>query len=350
MCCNAVCKNLLDPLPVKSLMNPSLALCIPAYNAAAYLPRLLNAALSQTVPFDQIWVYDDCSTDDTAEIAESSGANVIRGDVNQGCSVGKNRLAAATDCDWIHFHDADDTLYPHFVETARHWMEKADAPDVVLFDYEVREDAGDRLLYSRHFDAEDLRCDPISYCLREQINPFCGLYRRSTYLQAGGYDTDPQVLYNEDVAFHCRMAIAGLTFAADPTVTVINYLRSGSMSAANQIKCVQAQYQVMRKAADALPGRYSKEISTQLWKMVGVAGSYQDWQTVDVAIALATRLSYPFPADSALFFQLMCRLNPYLAVRIRERLIRSFKPQLRASLSPSYTSTQARSQTLSLHS
>ena len=330
-------------------MNPSLALCIPAYNAAAYLPRLLTSALAQTVPFAQIWVYDDCSTDDTAAVAESFGARVIRGEVNQGCSVGKNRIAEATDCDWIHFHDADDALYPHFVETARRWIEKADAPDIVLFDYEIRDDASDRLLYLRHFDAEGLRRDPISYCLREQVNPFCGLYRRSSYLQAGGYDTDPQVLYNEDVAFHCRMAIAGLTFAADPTVTVINYLRSGSMSAANQVKCVQAQYQVMQKAAVALQGRYSQEISDRLWKLVGVAGFYLDWQTVDAAIDLATRLSRQFPAEMGFAFTLMCRLNPYLAVRTREWLIRSLKPQLRASVYPSYTSTQARSQTLSFH-
>ncbi|NJR62960.1 MAG: glycosyltransferase family 2 protein [Cyanobacteria bacterium CRU_2_1] len=294
---------------------PTLALCIPAYNAANYLPRLLKSAHTQTQPFDEIWVYNDCSTDHTAEVARSLGAKVVTGNTNRGCSSGKNALAQQTECDWIHFHDADDALYPHFVESARRWMEQADAPDVVLFDYEVREDSSDRLLHVRHFDAGDLKRDPISYCLREQINPFCGLYRRSAYLQAGGYDTDPQVLYNEDVAFHCRMAIAGLTFAADPTITVINYLRSGSMSAANQIKCVQAQYHVMHKASVALQGRYNEEISARLWKLVGVAGAYLDWQTVDAAIALATHLTRKFPAEMGLFFKLMCSLNPYMAVR-----------------------------------
>jgi hypothetical protein len=32
---------------------PSLALCIPAYNAAKYLPRLLESAISQQIPFDE---------------------------------------------------------------------------------------------------------------------------------------------------------------------------------------------------------------------------------------------------------------------------------------------------------
>ena len=61
-----------------------LALLIPAWNAAAWLPRLLASAAAQTEPFDEIWVYDDASSDDTAAIAERLGARVVRGDVNAG--------------------------------------------------------------------------------------------------------------------------------------------------------------------------------------------------------------------------------------------------------------------------
>src|SRR3954449_761219 len=93
----------------------TLALLIPAYNAAHFLPRLLSSAQAQSVPFDEIWVYDDCSTDDTAAVAESYGAKVVRGAVNIGCSVGKNELAKRTSCNWLHFHDADDELKPGFV-------------------------------------------------------------------------------------------------------------------------------------------------------------------------------------------------------------------------------------------
>jgi len=95
----------------------TLALCIPAYNAAAYLPRLLTSAVNQAIPFTEILVYDDCSTDSTAAIARSYGANVISGSVNKGCSFGKNALAEKTTCEWIHFHDADDELLPNFTRT-----------------------------------------------------------------------------------------------------------------------------------------------------------------------------------------------------------------------------------------
>ena len=81
----------------------TLALCVPAFNAARQLPRLLAAAQGQTVPFDEILVYDDGSADDTGAVAEASGARVIRGDVNRGCAVGKNALAEAARSDWLHF-------------------------------------------------------------------------------------------------------------------------------------------------------------------------------------------------------------------------------------------------------
>src|SRR5690349_18185438 len=100
----------------------TLSLCIPAYNAANYLPRLLTSARNQDIPFDEILVYNDCSTDDTENVAQKYGAKVINGDINRGCSHGKNRLAEISTCDWIHFHDADDDLLPQFTTLAHKWM------------------------------------------------------------------------------------------------------------------------------------------------------------------------------------------------------------------------------------
>ena len=307
----------------------SLALCIPAYNAAAFLPRLLKSALAQTVPFDEIWVYDDCSNDNTEEVARQFGVKVIRGDVNRGCSYGKNTLAKQTACEWIHFHDADDALYPNFVEQAYKWMQQEQAPDVVLFNYESRDFDTDKKLGLRVFDDAELRRDPIAYTIREQINPFCGLYRREPFLKAGGYDLDPLVLYNEDVAMHCQLARAGLSFAADSTVTIINYCRANSMSSANQVKCLRAQFHVMRKAAEGLADRYSSDISQKLWAIAGVSASYLDWQNADACIALALKLSERIPKQSSKLFKLLCQFNPYLGVRLRELLIRLFKPRFR---------------------
>jgi glycosyltransferase involved in cell wall biosynthesis len=329
------------------MMRPTIAMLIPAYNAAAYLPRLLESAVRQTEPFDEIWIYDDCSKDETAKVAEGHGVRVVRGAVNRGCSYGKNVLASLTTADWLHFHDADDELYPHFVALARFWM--ADARfDVVLFPYEERNGASGKLITRRIFAADDVARDARSYAIREQINPFCGLYRRKAYLRAGGYDEDPLVLYNEDVAMHIRLAFAGLSFAAESQISIINHRRFDSMSAGNRLKCLQAHYHVMRKtAATKGSNPYGAEIARRLWVAVAGLAAELDWHTADQATALAMQLGGPSAAPSGQAFKALCRVSPKLAIRVREVLIRALKPHLRHRnpswfaqlLSPEYQST-----------
>jgi glycosyltransferase involved in cell wall biosynthesis len=309
--------------------KPTLALCIPAYNAAAYLPRLLTSAHKQAIAFDEILVYNDCSTDDTGQVAKAYGATVVEGDINRGCSFGKNKLAAITTCAWIHFHDADDALLPNFTELAHTWMNLEQAPDVVLFNYEWREHATNDLLHVRTFDRVQLERDPVAYSIREQINPFCGLYNRTKFIEAGGYDTDTLVLYNEDVALHCRLAIAGLSFSAESAVSIINYRIPNSMSASNQLKCIVAHFHVMRKVSQAVGSRYRREIANNLWGIAGTAAAHSDWATARASIALATKLDGRIPGKGGLDFKLLCLINPYLAVRLREKLIRKFKAHLR---------------------
>ncbi len=311
------------------MTRPTIAMLIPAYNAAAYLPRLLESAARQTERFDEIWVYDDCSKDETAEIAEDYGARVVRGAVNRGCSHGKNVLASLTTADWLHFHDADDELYPDFVALARRWM--ADGRfDIVLFSYEERNDATDELIGCRVFAADEVSRDARSYAIREQINPFCGLYRREGYIRAGGYDEDPLVLYNEDVAMHIRLAFAGLTFSAESEISIINHRRLNSMSASSRLKCLQAHYNVMRKtAAREDADRYAAEIAGRLWVAVGGLAAELDWRTADEAARLAMQLAGPSVAPSGQVFKVLCHLSPYLALRIREGVIRALKPGLR---------------------
>jgi glycosyltransferase involved in cell wall biosynthesis len=306
-----------------------LALCVPAYNAAQHLPRLLRSALSQTIRFDEVLVYNDCSTDATALVAAQHGARVINGHVNRGCSFGKNKLAELTACEWIHFHDADDDLHPTFVEEARKWIAAANAPDVVLFGYEYRDNETNRLFAVQRYDDAELRRDPVSYAIKQKIVTICGIYRRSSFLNAGGFDTDENVLYNEDVAMHCRLARAGLTFAADPSVTVVNYFMSQSMSQSNQIKCARAHYHVLKKAAEESNGNHHDELAEKLWQAAAVSATYLDWQTADLAAELAVKLKGRTPATAGLLFKSLCSVDPWLALRAREYLIRLLKPRFR---------------------
>lgn len=309
----------------------TLALCIPAYNASAFLARLLASARAQTVAFDEIWVYDDASSDDTAALARSLGAQVIRGEKNAGCSHGKNALAASTACDWIHFHDADDALEPTFVAAAKRWMRLPDCPDIVLFAYRAVDDITGAEFYIRTFDSEYLQRDAVACCLTEQINPFSGIYRRDAFLACGGWDEDKLVLFCEDQAGHLHMALSGLRFGADSEVTVINHIRSGSMSGGNLARCPRAEYHMMKKNWPRTAPHHRPLIAARLWKIAGAAGSFLDWSTADSCISLANQLHTRPTIDGSPAFRLLARLAPRLALRLREQLVRLTRPQLRAN-------------------
>ena len=306
----------------------TLALLIPAYNAAEFLPRLLGGAHAQTRPFDEIWVYDDCSTDGTASVAQQWGAKVVRGDVNRGCSYGKNALAEKTGCDWVHFHDADDELLPGFVERAHEWMAK-DAFDVVVFGCVQRDEITGQAEHTAVHDAQKLAEDAVGYTISTKLNAISGIYRRTAFLAAGGFDLDPEVLYNEDVAMHCSLARAGLRFSADPDVFMIYWRRAGSMSNANRVKCVRAEHKVALKAwAHDRASRYGTEISERLWAVATIAAAYLDWETADASARLAYKLRGPAKSSSGLF-RVLSALWPTMALRVREWLIRALKPQYR---------------------
>jgi hypothetical protein len=310
-------------------MRPTIAMLIPAYNAANYLPRLFESATQQREPFNEIWVYDDCSQDDTAEVAEKYGAHVVRGDVNRGCTYGKSVLVQRTRCDWVHFHDSDDLLLPNFTEAARRWLTQDDV-DVVVFGCEERwEDTGE-LVSIASPDDRALSSDSVAYNVRHKINAISGIYRRGAFLAAGGFDLDPAVLYNEDQAYHCSLARAGLRFRGDPTITVVNIRRRSSMWTANPAKCNEAHYRVMLKVIAGLGGDQHKQaIAKQLWEVVAGAAAQLDWRTADEAATLAIKLVGASSTPARPIFKALCHFSPRIAVRAREAFIRTFKPHLR---------------------
>ena len=307
----------------------TLALCIPAYNAEKHLPRILGSAKKQLIPFDEILVYDDVSQDETGKVAEAFGAKVIRGEKNLGCTWGRKILAEQTQSDWIHFHDADDDMTERFTTLAHAWMRRTDAPDVVLFNYDWIDLATGKLLGKTRFDKEKAEKDPVLFTLETQVNPFCGLYRKKSFIEAGGPDTDPEVRQCEDMAMHCKLAQAGLRFSVEEESCIINYAVSGSMSRSEESyqRIIPAIYALYKKAFDCLTGSQKKPerlraIGLRMWTHTRHAAWMSSWKYVEKCIELAKKCGVPEPVCDSKGFQMLCRLNPFLAVVLREYLAR----------------------------
>jgi len=104
----------------------------------------------------------------------------------------------------------------------------------------------------------------------------------------------------------------------------------GSMSGANQIKCLKAHHCVMRKMAAAVGSKYPEEIASRLWAAAAGLASYLEWKDADQALSEALKLYPKIPQNQPKRFALLCHLiGPRFGFRLRERAIRFFKPQLR---------------------
>ena len=97
----------------------TVAVIIPAHDAAAFLPAALDSVFAQTRPPDEVILVDDGSTDDTEAVVRShSHAARIRylRQEHAGVAAARNAGLREARAEWIAFLDADDLWLPHRIE------------------------------------------------------------------------------------------------------------------------------------------------------------------------------------------------------------------------------------------
>ena len=106
-----------------------LTVVVPAFNEGASLADTLISLLTQSVAPQEIVVIDDCSTDDTAQVAARLGVTVIRPPRNTGSKAGAQTFALRyVQTPFVMAIDADTTLAPDAIERL---MPAFDDPEVV---------------------------------------------------------------------------------------------------------------------------------------------------------------------------------------------------------------------------
>lgn len=195
----------------------SIAIVMPAYNAAHLLPEVLPAALLAAQGGD-VLVVDPGSTDDTARVAEELGARVVRLPRQAGPARARNVGVTHVDADIVVFVDSDCIAAPDIVDRVRAHFE-AD-PHLVSLTGSYDDSPSEPGFFSQYMN---LRHHITHHRASRENATFwagCGAVRRETFLSIGGFDEQrfprPQI---EDIELGYRLREKGAA-RLDPALQV----------------------------------------------------------------------------------------------------------------------------------
>lgn len=165
-------------------VRPAVSIIITNYNYSTYLATCIESCLGQRgwIPFEVILV-DDGSTDASREVAAAFVGGNLRmiERENGGIEAASNTGIRAAEGDLLVRVDADDYLFPTFVETMVGAMEGTDAA-FAYSDYVVVDGSGKQMYTERlpEFDTEEIES-------RGDFLATGTLIRKSAVTGIGGY-------------------------------------------------------------------------------------------------------------------------------------------------------------------
>ncbi|HEX8762523.1 MAG TPA: glycosyltransferase [Candidatus Saccharimonadales bacterium] len=181
------------------MSQPLISVIIPCYNYAAYMAETIESVLQQTYSNIEIIIIDDGSTDHTAEVAASYAGRVhYYFQPNRGLSAARNAGFEKAAGDYVVHIDADDKLYPNFVERT---LEAAVANPDAAFIYTQQQ------YFEAAHNITDFPQYNIEILKKRNYIPACTLIRADV-LRRFSYDT--KFTSWEDWDFYLTLAEAGL--------------------------------------------------------------------------------------------------------------------------------------------
>jgi hypothetical protein len=214
------------------------AIVIPNYNGARWLPGMLESVATQTVAPAEVLVVDDGSTDDSAALAEGfAGVRVLRLGANGGFARAANAGIAAVEAAAVALVNTDVVLTADWLERATEALEDGVAAVatklVDLEDPAILYSAGDVLRrdgvceqrgrFERDTGVYDSPGEVFSACAG------AALYRRAAVTAVGGFEARLGT-YLEDVELGLRLRLAGWRCAWEPRA-VARHAGGGSTAA-----------------------------------------------------------------------------------------------------------------------
>ena len=258
---------------------PDVSAVLPNYNHAEYLPAAVRALACQQPPPAEIIVIDDASTDDSLEVLEALGREVvnlrvIRHETNAGVIAALNRGLTEARGDLVYFGAADDVTAPGLI--ARLAGALARHPGAAFASGEARlVDMNDRALGIRppvrpsqteRFFAAPQVIDLLRRC-DNWILTGAALFRRELVIEAGGFTAAARSFTDGLLARHLALK-AGFVYVPAVFVTWRVNPEGYSRSATSEVETARHTIANMREliAADPLFPSWYPELLERRWR------------------------------------------------------------------------------------
>ena len=191
-------------------MEGKITVIIPVYNVEKYLDSCLKSVVNQTVPFDEVIVVNDGSTDKSQSICEHYAFHYpyikLIHQENMGLSKARNTGMQLASCAYLMFLDSDDFLSENTVSRLKQELKKSCADGVIFRSQVFCEDGIQEISHGGNHSI-DFYGMPVSgwdYFIRSYPENYvvssCFTVYRKEFLESKGISF-PEGLYYEDNYF-----------------------------------------------------------------------------------------------------------------------------------------------------
>lgn len=226
-----------------------ISIVLPTYNGARYLRESVDSILHQTMPDWELIIVDDCSTDETPEIAEEyagmdSRIRVLHNEANQRVPRSLNRGFQVARGEYLTWTSDDNRFLPTALEKMQDYLDQhLDVYLVCARVYVIGSDG--KKNFSRVFPHAELPPFDASTFAYDDTLGACFLYRREVMEAVGGYD--PSAYYVEDYEYWLRVYERFPHIGSIPEFLYEYRIHEGSLTSTQKKKCRTQLIKLRRK-------------------------------------------------------------------------------------------------------
>lgn len=234
--------------------NSLVSIVIPAYNAAKFLPEVIQSVLNQSYQNWELLVIDDGSTDNTAELVneyseQDSRVHLISKE-NGGVSVARNLGAQLAKGELIAFLDSDDLWLEDKISAHVSYMTSHPQVGVSFGRVELIETDGKTTNKLTDNIVDTLQPQDLFYS-NPTVTTSNLVIRKSVFQMLNGFDESMQ--YNEDIDLLFRLAIQDSWEIKSIDQVLVQYRLHSSGLSSTLMKMEEGWVILMNKARQKAP-------------------------------------------------------------------------------------------------